>query len=102
MDNNYGSSSDCTIGNSFDWFNNNINYLPKKVVEKVYRNGQRLKSGEQRSKPFYVKFIDNNALLMYNRIMQKQIFRRMIYGAYSRKYDKVRKKLKQRRKWRLF
>ena len=101
MDENY-SRSDCTIGNLFGWFNDNINYLPKKVIEKVYCNGQRLKSGEQRLKPFYVKFIDNNALPMYNLIMQKQIFRRMIYGAYSRKHDKVRKKLKQRRKWRLF
>lgn len=63
---------------------------------RIFRNGQRLKKGESRPEPFYVKCIANKCLPFYQSLVTKQLFRRMIFGAYSRKYDRVRKRRKRR------
>jgi len=68
----------------------------------VYRNGKRLKKGEQRLDPFWVshrtKRVDFVDVLLpkYGVIVTKQLFRMKLCGAYSRKYGKVRKFRKRR------
>ena len=65
------------------------------IEVKVYRDGKRLRKGEQRPDPFWLVLVDL-LLPMYSVIVTKEIFKMKICGAYSRKYGKVRKFRKRR------
>jgi len=74
------------------------NRFPKALPEKrkkKYVNGKRLKPGESRPNPFYLQFIDL-IMPLYDIVICDEIFRRLIFGAYSRKYGKPRKFRKRR------
>lgn len=95
---------DTWTGNGVYWhsWNNSNTYTGNQIhvdrskQETIYQNGQKLRPGEQRPNPFWIKY-GNKILLIYFIISySKFMLRFRICGAYSRHYDKPRKFRKKR------
>jgi hypothetical protein len=79
--------------NSTRDYANNVDNYTRDYANNVYENKKDDDSKKQ--PPFWLKFVEKPPFF-YLPVVQKQIFRMMLMGAYSRKYDKPRRKKKKR------
>jgi hypothetical protein len=78
------------------WTDNDVVYRFPKQQKRCYRNGERLGKGNYRPDPFWLKLNSIICAPLYHYIIQRRIFHLLLRGAYSRKFDKVRRKRKKR------